>query len=566
MRDPIGYQVFPSKPAHERRHRREAVRVQHEAEEEAARRAKRRRLAEGEYSAAVELIVERDFFPDVPALRALAGVPASPLQMAATGDETGDGGGGERGGDGAGDGAGARAMAAAARSSLDRFAREHTTDEAESFREIVQQDQAAHRARFAWAFEGAGAHGTGGGADEGGAPRYRSQHLLLADGSRIGAERRRLMDAACEPAPRLGDTQEGRHGSVEAWPYRARNALCFAPELATSRAVCGSVDTPPGADVAAGAEVGGGAGGASLALGEGGKDGRGGAVAMQRAALKREAWARSARPPKAINHAATRLEGFLLAGACSGSGSGSGSGRPPVPARSEGFEETARARAAAAMAAVRRAQARQARADGAGDASGCALFRMTPSPLPMGTPMHAPMHASAHGDGAGMQHGTVGDASSSSAVRALAAGTPAGASAGASPLMTWGEIEGTPLVLDGRGAADAAADAARATQGGLAWGAQPGGTAAAESPFRIAEPGARERLAQRASGSCRGAGAGRERSQQQQGRGRRQRRAGGLTPAAQSLARRVGVGLGAAGAGTAGGDTPFDSVRASYGW
>ena len=330
-------------------------------------------------------------------------------------------------------------------------------------------------------------------------------------GGTMSEERRQLMDAACEPKPRLGDQQAGRDGRVQAWPYRPRNALSFPPELGASRAVC--------------RVAGGGDGGVK----RGRKDSRLALPPPGRLPLRRKRWvhqrarARGRHLASDINHAATRIQ--------AGPGSAQGGRRSQTDANE--FEY--------------------------------AFVRMTPSPCPVAGSRTGSGACSGSAGGVAWAEGVQCAAASGAdpdpdadpyadadADADADAGLGAGAAAAASPMMTWGCIDGTPLVLDpvparqdaehrwtsvgGNGCGYHASYESDPRESGMNM----------HSLFRIAELPPRDRRAQRLAHA-----AGRQRRGEAERRARRQRSTAPLqsakqftqlSPAAQSLAARVMVG------------------------
>eukprot|EP00936_MAST-01D_sp_MAST-1D-sp1_P000676 g676.t1 len=519
MRDPLASHVRPPawlRDAELSRHAKRAKRVEHS--ESVNGKAV---LSDAAYSTAVEAIVERDFFPDVAVLRNLcrdtsadlcAGVGGASASASASASAVAE--------------TSATAGCAAAHwSSLDRFVQRHTAEEAVRFGMILEGDQRRHRSKFNWAFEGehrvgglgcgdGGGHASGGESDTGcgGAAgwRARSQRLLMPCGETMSEERRQRMDAACEPRPRLGDQQLGRDNRVQAWPYRPRNALSFPPELDASRVVCG---------VFAGSGRGSGRGTA-----------RSGALPRRRRWLQRGGGGGQS-GGRDINHAATRIEA------------------EPDLGRDQGGEQS---RAGAVEFDY-------------------AFVRMTPSPYPMAGSLNTGNTGNTGSTGnTGNTDSTDGEAWAEGVHFAARGGTDvdadvnadasfgASTAAAASPMMTWGCIDGTPLVLDpaparheaGRHPAHESSPRENSTE--------------MLSPFRIAELPPRDRRAKRLAHvaaqqwrgrarrrgqACTKSEAGKSCPPRAQGQRRKPprqpaKRFTQLSPAAQSLAARVVVGMG----------------------
>ena len=399
-------------------------------------------LTEEQYTAALEQIVERDYFPDVASARAranaaavgVAGLAPAPPPGAPAADSEGEGE----------DGvqtmalrlaAGAAAAAAVEGCSLDGFQRAHTTEEAVSFGKIIEADQARHRASHSWAFDNGS-----------------SKTLLLTTGETMSVERRRLMDAACAPKPRLGDERSGR---VQTWKFRPRNGISFPPELESSRDICGlpphSLQGQPALPLRL--TVAGEPGNKTLAK-----------LSRKRTRAAAAAMAAANRlPPKRINHAATRLDDPAM----------------PAPPRQRWQHQ---GQHQGQQQQQQQQQQRQQR-----------LVSMTPSPMP----------------GAG----------------------------GDSPMFTWGEVDGTPLLLDPSKTPTTSTD---------------GCSGVRASPFHVAAQSSREQSAHRLESRQRI----RAKRQASAMAAAAQKRSGGsLTQAAQSLAHRMARG---------GSASPFDSVRSSY--
>ena len=488
MRDPLKYQILPlSRPAL----------PPPPPEPETTDHRGKTIVTEEVYTAALEQIVERDFFPDVASARATAAAAAD--DVAGLGLRARQGVEVEEEDDGQAAAVAAAALTASASiegRSLGGFQRRHTTEDAASFGKLLAADAASHRARFSWAF------------DDG-----SSKTLLLCDGTTMTADRRAVMDAACAPKARLGD---GRKGRVDSWPYRARNGLSFYPQLEEQREAAGLPRTRgqgrgdggqsgvlplrlteagggegAGAAAAAAAQTAAGEGGGSAA-GCGGRrvlsDKALAKLSRKRARADALAAAPNLLPPQHINHAATRMEESTT-------------------------DALAPPRASSSSSLYSRAQQQQQQQQ---RAQQLRMVSMTPSPMP----------------------GAAGD----------------------SPLFTYGDIDGTPLLLD-----PSRTPAPRCPPGG-------GGGGDGGSMFHVAEQPAREQTAHRLEarqrcggrgggsvcGGVSGGGSSNRRRKNSCGGGRR-RDGGSLTPAAAALARKLAGGDGASGS-----NTPFSSVRSSY--
>jgi protein DGCR14 len=102
---------------------------------------------------------------------------------------------------------------------LGQFQARNTSEDNASFLEIQEKDLEKHREKFSWIYETEANH-----------------LLLLPDGTKITDEQRLLMDKACASKRTRGDD---RRGAIAQWNYRTRNQLLFYPDLNTSRETCG---------------------------------------------------------------------------------------------------------------------------------------------------------------------------------------------------------------------------------------------------------------------------------------------------------------------------------------
>ncbi|TYZ67694.1 hypothetical protein PybrP1_012831, partial [[Pythium] brassicae (nom. inval.)] len=109
----------------------------------------------------------------------------------------------------------------AADMTLSRFVATHTSEDNEAFVALQQKAVEAHKKRFHWAFAEDPARGD---------PRLH----LLADGSWISKEQRRVVDEVCAPKGLVDD----RPSAPDSWTFRARNPLLFPPELSETRDIC----------------------------------------------------------------------------------------------------------------------------------------------------------------------------------------------------------------------------------------------------------------------------------------------------------------------------------------
>ena len=185
-------------------------------------------MEEDDFVAALERIIGRDFFPDLPKLREqldwLDGVSPKDAALARRiimseqrgWGALGAGAGSSASEQAADDGHDAPELDSAQDSglSLSAFVAAHTSEDNESFQQLLHKMQEAHRSSYWWVYEGAAA-----------------PHLILADGTRLDKETAAAMEVAAAAKPRIGD---GRSGMAELWPYRSRNQLMFPPQLAES--------------------------------------------------------------------------------------------------------------------------------------------------------------------------------------------------------------------------------------------------------------------------------------------------------------------------------------------
>ncbi|EQC32242.1 hypothetical protein SDRG_09992 [Saprolegnia diclina VS20] len=111
---------------------------------------------------------------------------------------------------------------------LNHFLATHTSEDNAAFEELQEKAVAEHKKKYHWAFDDD--HAT-------------TRLLLLPDGTRMTKEQRLLMDKACDTKLALEDA---RPAAPDTWTFRARNQLLFPPDLATSRAICKLEATAPG--------------------------------------------------------------------------------------------------------------------------------------------------------------------------------------------------------------------------------------------------------------------------------------------------------------------------------
>ena len=297
MEDPELFHVLPS------RKRRRTGNMAPPPARLALALARRRRkkapitLDEDEYTDAMDAIIERDFFPDLPAMKARLQSMDSILSggggrtstgtaggrggwaLGDGGEQTpqfGGGGGGDSyrgGGDGDGDGDGdsdgdsdgnsdgePRTLAAAVSRSLDDFHAKYTSEDNASFEVLHEQDRVAHQEKYWWVYD---------------QERANSVKLLTQDGRNVvnlqteQTASRQLEDhssrygkagaSGCDAAGRLirdrqrdaaGDGvalvtgTDNRKKAPDGWTYRVRNSLMFPPNPQTARLISGLEPKP----------------------------------------------------------------------------------------------------------------------------------------------------------------------------------------------------------------------------------------------------------------------------------------------------------------------------------
>ncbi|OQR94390.1 hypothetical protein ACHHYP_01404 [Achlya hypogyna] len=109
---------------------------------------------------------------------------------------------------------------ATATMTLNHFLATHTSEDNAAFEELQDKAVEAHKKKYHWAFD-----------DD-----HANTHLrLLPDGTMMTKDRRLLMDKACDTKLALEDA---RPAGPETWTFRARNQLLFPPDMETSRAIC----------------------------------------------------------------------------------------------------------------------------------------------------------------------------------------------------------------------------------------------------------------------------------------------------------------------------------------
>lgn len=395
-----------------------------------SRQLKKTILEEDEYVAALEKIIGRDFYPDVPKLReqlawlkgvnpkdaAIArrviqteqrrwGAAATPILQAL--DDDGN----------INEGASETVEVEDETTSLSAFIAKHSSEDNESFQQLLVKMQEEHRRKYWWAHEG---------SDK---PLY-----VLTNGERIEGEARLRLEAAAANRPTLGD---GRPAAPDSWKFVTRNQLMFRPQLAVSNITCGVEST------------------AQLLIesdSAGGKDnGRVGAPVKE---------------PIRIQHSSTRIP-INTFGTLPGASHILTSGKAAAPSPLERPNSERSSVAELEMLEGREAGARRD------------IVPMTPLLEPGG--------------------------------------------GGESPIMTWGSIEGTPMILDA---------------------ASSSSVAIADVPtFRIGSQSSREALGHKLAGRTRIARQAAADNIQQAKATSVSRRM--LTPAAKSLAARIGLSTGA---------------------
>ncbi|CAM9149982.1 unnamed protein product [Ectocarpus sp. 4 AP-2014] len=203
-------------------------------------------LEEEEYVDRLGEIIEGDYFPNnakmyralagladhgqdptpsrTPAVGSMVGTPVTELRSI---DESTDGNGRDlrvNGGDSEGPSSSKDAGNGGA---LTKFVATHTSEDNEAFTELQEKDQEAFRRRYFWAYDTT--------PDGEGNNATSTKLLILPNGKMMSVERREQMDAACADRPKIGDS---RPNQVKTWKHRTRNQLMFSPNLAASNDIC----------------------------------------------------------------------------------------------------------------------------------------------------------------------------------------------------------------------------------------------------------------------------------------------------------------------------------------
>ncbi|TMW68771.1 hypothetical protein Poli38472_006239 [Pythium oligandrum] len=111
---------------------------------------------------------------------------------------------------------------------LNGFVATHTSEDNAAFTELQEKAVEEHKQRYHWAYD----------VDEQkGDPKLH----LLTNGTWISKEQRLIVDQILAPT---GPT-DNRPNAPETWPHRARNALHFPPELETTKKICQATSVAP---------------------------------------------------------------------------------------------------------------------------------------------------------------------------------------------------------------------------------------------------------------------------------------------------------------------------------
>lgn len=164
-------------------------------------------LEEEEFVNALELIIERDFFPETSKLRALHGAV-----------------------DGSLTGAVSDAILANKDIRLDKFIGKYTSEDNQSFEELHAKDLQERRKQLPWLYE-----------PEDSSEKAGLLMLYYMDNRKITAQERQEFDRLLKNSS--DDTADSRKNGIEPWRFRVRNQLMFPPELGTSEEICRVNDT-----------------------------------------------------------------------------------------------------------------------------------------------------------------------------------------------------------------------------------------------------------------------------------------------------------------------------------
>lgn len=162
-------------------------------------REKRKILSEDEYVELLGSIIERDYFPDMKALKqkltSLGVRPPTQDVLATVPDNM----------------------------RVDDFFNHYNSEDNASFNVLHENDREANRRKYHWAYESL--------------DKAKNGQLMLyyQNGGVLSDEERKHFDGLLEAPSQRGDE---RPSAPETWPIRARNQLMFPPELHTSDATC----------------------------------------------------------------------------------------------------------------------------------------------------------------------------------------------------------------------------------------------------------------------------------------------------------------------------------------
>ena len=157
-------------------------------------------LDEDEYTNALELIIERDFFPEI----------SKATTFRQDDDEE--------------DGSIQSAIKNDSSITLDKFVGKYTSEDNESFQELHENDLKERRKKLHWVYE----------------PENKSEKagmlmLYYMDGKKLSVEDRNRFEQNMEQYHREGDN---RQNAPDTWQFRVRNQLFYPPELEVSEEIC----------------------------------------------------------------------------------------------------------------------------------------------------------------------------------------------------------------------------------------------------------------------------------------------------------------------------------------